>query len=194
MQIDESLLSSENIGDTLIAKTKIDNLKKKSMSEKVVNVTQDTNKTWQTRYNKSNDMKEQIQKEDDILYAEHEERMKNWKGKINFLIFLESFFESEQNSIKMNISFKNNLVAGGPKFNTFKELPNLNKILLENLEKLNYNRMTVIQRAIIPLVLAGKDVMGFSHTGTGKTLSFLLPVFNKMMAEGPPDIESKKIF
>ena len=82
MQIDESLLSSENIGDTLIAKTKMDNLKKKSMSDKVVNVNQDTNKTWQTRYNKSNDMKEQIHKEDEILYAEHEERMKNWKGNL----------------------------------------------------------------------------------------------------------------
>ena len=94
----------------------------------------------------------------------------------------------------MNISFKNNLVAGGPKYNTFKELPNINKVLLENVERLNYKRMTVIQRAIIPLVLAGKDVMGFSHTGTGKTLSFLLPVFNKMITEGPPDIESKIIF
>jgi superfamily II DNA/RNA helicase len=94
----------------------------------------------------------------------------------------------------MNISFKNNIVLTSLKYSSFKEIPQINKTLLENLERLNYKRTTVIQGSVIPLIAAGKDVMGFSHTGTGKTLSYLLPVFSKMLNEGPPNIDSKQIF
>jgi hypothetical protein len=74
------LLCSENIGDCLIAKTKMDNLKKKSLVDKSITVNSETNKSWSTRFNKSNDMKEDVIKEDELFFAEHEERMKNWKG------------------------------------------------------------------------------------------------------------------
>jgi hypothetical protein len=74
------LLCSENIGDSLIAKTKMDNLKKKSLVDKSITVNSETNKSWSTRFNKSNDMKEDVIKEDELFFAEHEERMKNWKG------------------------------------------------------------------------------------------------------------------
>lgn len=39
---------------------------------------------------------------------------------------------------------------------------------------------TKIQEEVIPEVLAGKDVVGQSATGTGKTLAFLLPLFQKI--------------
>lgn len=39
---------------------------------------------------------------------------------------------------------------------------------------------TTIQAQVIPLALAGKDVIGQSATGTGKTLAYLLPLFQKL--------------
>lgn len=51
--------------------------------------------------------------------------------------------------------------------------------------------MTPIQSFVSPLVLDGKDVMGCSQTGSGKTIAFLLPIINKMLLEGPPDEKSK---
>ena len=41
--------------------------------------------------------------------------------------------------------------------------------------------MTPIQAKAIPLVLAGRDVMGAAQTGTGKTAAFSLPLLHKML-------------
>jgi superfamily II DNA/RNA helicase len=39
-----------------------------------------------------------------------------------------------------------------------------------------WNVMTDIQRASLPHSLAGRDVLGAAKTGSGKTLSFVIPV------------------
>jgi ATP-dependent RNA helicase RhlE len=44
-----------------------------------------------------------------------------------------------------------------------------------------YTTMTPIQAKAIPIVLAGRDVMGAAQTGTGKTAAFSLPLLHKMM-------------
>ncbi len=44
-----------------------------------------------------------------------------------------------------------------------------------------YPTMTPIQAKAIPLVLAGRDVMGAAQTGTGKTAAFSIPLLQKMM-------------
>ncbi len=44
-----------------------------------------------------------------------------------------------------------------------------------------YTQMTPIQAKAIPLVLAGRDVMGAAQTGTGKTAAFSLPLLHKML-------------
>ncbi|MEX8519808.1 MAG: DEAD/DEAH box helicase [Leptothrix sp. (in: b-proteobacteria)] len=41
--------------------------------------------------------------------------------------------------------------------------------------------MTPIQAKAIPIVLAGRDVMGAAQTGTGKTAAFSLPLLHKML-------------
>jgi len=46
-----------------------------------------------------------------------------------------------------------------------------------------YNQPTEIQRLAIPAALAGSDVLGTAHTGTGKTAAFTLPMIQKL-AEG----------
>ncbi len=40
---------------------------------------------------------------------------------------------------------------------------------------------TPIQTQAIPLVLAGKDVMGLAQTGTGKTAAFVLPILERLI-------------
>jgi len=40
---------------------------------------------------------------------------------------------------------------------------------------------TEIQEKTIPLILAGKDVIGLANTGTGKTGAFLLPMIDKIL-------------
>ena len=44
-----------------------------------------------------------------------------------------------------------------------------------------YTTMTPIQAKAIPLVLAGRDVMGAAQTGTGKTAAFSMPLLQKML-------------
>src|SRR5213595_1980843 len=44
-----------------------------------------------------------------------------------------------------------------------------------------YLVMTPIQAKAIPIVLAGRDVMGAAQTGTGKTAAFSLPLLQKML-------------
>ncbi|OYU43317.1 MAG: ATP-dependent RNA helicase [Burkholderiales bacterium PBB4] len=46
---------------------------------------------------------------------------------------------------------------------------------------MGYESMTPIQAQAIPVVLAGKDVMGAAQTGTGKTAAFALPLLQRMM-------------
>ena len=47
--------------------------------------------------------------------------------------------------------------------------------------EMGYVTMTPIQAQAIPVVLAGKDVMGAAQTGTGKTAAFALPLLQRMM-------------
>ena len=44
--------------------------------------------------------------------------------------------------------------------------------LIDNLESLGYKEMTAIQAISLPEILAGKDVIAKSKTGSGKTAAF----------------------
>ncbi len=48
----------------------------------------------------------------------------------------------------------------------------------------NYTTPTPIQTQAIPLLLAGRDLLGIAQTGTGKTAAFVLPILQKL-AETP---------
>ena len=67
--------------------------------------------------------------------------------------------------------------AAPPLFNT---LP-LDPKLLRAVVDAGYTAMTPIQAKAIPIVLAGRDVMGAAQTGTGKTAAFTLPLLQKML-------------
>ena len=64
----------------------------------------------------------------------------------------------------------------------FSEL-NLDKRLLQAVEKIGFEEATPIQSATIPLALEGKDVIGQAQTGTGKTAAFGLPMLDKIDTE-----------
>lgn len=52
--------------------------------------------------------------------------------------------------------------------------------VLEALVKSGYEQPTPIQSAIIPEMLAGRDVLAQSQTGSGKTAAFALPILSKL--------------
>ena len=58
----------------------------------------------------------------------------------------------------------------------------LHPVLQRAVADQGYTLMTPIQAKAIPLVLAGRDVMGAAQTGTGKTAAFSLPLLHKMLA------------
>jgi ATP-independent RNA helicase DbpA len=65
---------------------------------------------------------------------------------------------------------------------SFDVLP-LAPALLEVVRSLGYERMTPIQAASIPLLLQGRDLIGESQTGSGKTVAFALPLLSAVAPE-----------
>ena len=55
--------------------------------------------------------------------------------------------------------------------------------LLEGINKAGYTEATPIQKQIIPLALAGHDIIGTAQTGTGKTAAFVLPILHKLLID-----------
>jgi len=62
----------------------------------------------------------------------------------------------------------------------------LSAALLRAVAEQGYTEPTPIQRGVIPVVLAGRDVMAGAQTGTGKTAGFALPMLERLMAAGTP--------
>ncbi|MCO4321083.1 ATP-dependent RNA helicase RhlB [Aliidiomarina quisquiliarum] len=60
--------------------------------------------------------------------------------------------------------------------------------VLDALNKLGYTQCTPIQAMSLPVALQGKDVAGQAQTGTGKTIAFLVALFNHLMTH-PKRIE-----
>lgn len=56
--------------------------------------------------------------------------------------------------------------------------------IVKAVEEMGYEEATEIQAKAIPLLLDGKDVVGRSQTGTGKTAAFGLPAVAKIDPEG----------
>ena len=56
--------------------------------------------------------------------------------------------------------------------------------LCQALSVLGYEEPTPIQRAAIPPLLAGRDLVGQAATGTGKTAAFALPLLQRIFGRG----------
>jgi ATP-dependent RNA helicase RhlE len=64
----------------------------------------------------------------------------------------------------------------------------LSAAVLKAIEQSGYTTPTPIQAQAIPLILEGKDLIGASQTGTGKTAAFALPSLSKLTPMGKPQI------
>ena len=62
----------------------------------------------------------------------------------------------------------------------------LHPSLVETLAALGYTEPTAVQRAAIPAVLAGGDLLVSSQTGSGKTAAFMLPALQRLLAARAP--------
>ncbi|KAJ5295945.1 hypothetical protein PENANT_c001G04177 [Penicillium antarcticum] len=63
----------------------------------------------------------------------------------------------------------------------FTEL-NLSDKTMQAIKEMGFETMTEIQQRTIPALLAGRDVLGAAKTGSGKTLSFLIPAIEMLSA------------
>jgi superfamily II DNA/RNA helicase len=71
-----------------------------------------------------------------------------------------------------------------PRFDTLPLDPKLLRAVADS----GYTAMTPIQAKAIPLVLAGRDIMGAAQTGTGKTAAFTIPLLQKMLRHENPSM------
>lgn len=62
---------------------------------------------------------------------------------------------------------------------TFDDL-GLKKEILQSIKDAGFVTPSPIQAAAIPFILAGRDIVGQAHTGTGKTAAFGLPALNNI--------------
>ncbi|KAK6330996.1 hypothetical protein TWF718_003190 [Orbilia javanica] len=69
-----------------------------------------------------------------------------------------------------------------PKFNRFEEM-GLHPVIMENLQLSHYTVPTPIQRACIPTIVKGFDLIACAQTGSGKTAAFLAPIISKLMGK-----------
>src|SRR5215469_13911632 len=65
----------------------------------------------------------------------------------------------------------------------------LSPSMKQQLARANYVYPTPVQEAAIPPALEGRDILATAQTGTGKTLSFLIPLIERM-ATGTTDTKA----
>jgi ATP-dependent RNA helicase RhlE len=60
----------------------------------------------------------------------------------------------------------------------------LDQRLLHGIRDLGWQETRPVQSGVIPLAMAGHDVIGCAETGTGKTAAFLIPILHRFLREG----------
>jgi ATP-dependent RNA helicase RhlB len=68
----------------------------------------------------------------------------------------------------------------------------LHPSVLDALNKVGFTYCTPIQALSLPIALQGKDVAGQAQTGTGKTMAFLVAIFNHLMTNPRKDSDSSQ--
>lgn len=66
--------------------------------------------------------------------------------------------------------------------------PPVDEHLISNIKLARYTTPTPVQKYSIPIVGAGRDLMGCAQTGSGKTGGFLFPILSALFTHGPPPL------
>ncbi|CAN9196715.1 unnamed protein product [Alternaria alternata] len=100
-----------------------------------------------------------------------------------------SRIKAKQQNASANDAKSAGSVGTTPKTNPKLDFASLNVApwLVKSLASMEIKRPTGIQASCIPEILKGKDCIGGSRTGTGKTIAFSLPILQKW-AEDPSGI------
>ena len=146
---------------------------------------EDPNETkWASRYGRPGYVKSS-KNEEDLKYIN--EHIKNLEKKDQF------DFDSMEKNNHIHIFLKDREISDEitnlP--SSFKNIE-FHPLLKNNLSLMKYDKMTPIQKIIIPYILQKKDCLGCAETGSGKTVSFLSPIISILLNEGPP--KDDKIF
>lgn len=75
---------------------------------------------------------------------------------------------------------------------SFKNL-DLIEPILNALHTEGYEHPTPIQKASIPIILSGSDLLGCAQTGTGKTAAFALPIIQQLVSQNHTNTHQRKI-
>ena len=65
----------------------------------------------------------------------------------------------------------------------------LSEPVMRAIDDVGYEEATPIQTAAIPLLMSGRDVIGQSQTGTGKTAAFAIPAIERLIADGGKGVQ-----
>jgi ATP-dependent Lhr-like helicase len=108
--------------------------------------------------------------------------------KYNGVIFTNpsthSLIASKYTGISIDITVLYRQGASMSKKDVFEQLhPNLKKLV-----KRRFKEPTPIQKAVIPEILSGHNVLSLSETGSGKTEASLLPIFSNWLRDQPRPI------
>ena len=144
----------------------------------------DPNETkWASRYGRPGYVKSSKNEEDEKYINEH---LKNLEKKDEF------DFDAMEKNTHIHIFLKNKEISDEYQqfSSSFKNI-DFHPLLKKNLIKMKYDKMTPIQKAIIPYILQKNDCLGCAETGSGKTVAFLAPIISLLLKDGPP-IEDKE--
>ncbi len=57
----------------------------------------------------------------------------------------------------------------------------LSQAILNSIHQVGFTKPTPIQAQVIPIALAGKDIIGLAQTGSGKTAAFCIPISERLL-------------
>ncbi|KAI6179822.1 hypothetical protein M3Y98_00652300 [Aphelenchoides besseyi] len=77
-------------------------------------------------------------------------------------------------------------------FEFWKDIPDLNQKLMENIQRAGYTRPRNIQAFTIPYILEGCDVIAQAETGSGKSAAFLIPLIQMVSKKNSKKNASKE--
>ena len=66
---------------------------------------------------------------------------------------------------------------------TFSQM-DIDPLIQQGIQDADFNSCTPVQEKILPIALAGKNIAAQSQTGTGKTATFLVTLFNRLLRSG----------
>ena len=142
---------------------------------------------WGSRYNRKNAILLNLFQRGSREIYQHIKNVKDISQEQSNLIHSEEIFQN------LKVYHKNILINDNDKSEGKFEDFNIEKILIDRLKELKFEKLAPIQRKVVKFLNEGKDLIGVAQTGSGKTLAFLLPIINNMIKNGPPHKDEEEI-